>query len=279
MSASVDRVGFGCVALSAHPNLGSALKCLKTAWDCGIRHFDTAPLYGQGYSEAILGVFLQSLPATERLEVRITSKFGLGPCGDIPLNPRWALPLNFLKKRIQLIRTSRMNGEQQSSIMAGNGLERRTESRTVKLSDVQRQFEWTMRRLGVDQLSIYLGHELSEEGLRDEVRGFLARQVHEGYISHLGLGGKMDLLQAHEGNEWADLTVFQYSGRNDGIAQFMENRSENLHIHHGVIAGSRDGDELPSRLLAKHLDAFPSARVLFSSTRPERIQENLSELL
>lgn len=279
MAASVDRVGFGCVALSAHASQGRALKCLKTAWDCGIRHFDTAPLYGQGYSEAILGLFLRSLSATERLEAQITSKFGLGPCEDIPLNPRWALPLNWSKKRIQSIRKRRMDRNPPISTVGSNGLERRSEFRTVPLSDVQRQFEWTMKRLGVEQLSIYLGHELNAEGLNDDVRGFLVRQVHAGHISQLGLGSKMELLQTHEGNDWADLSVFQYAGRNTAIAGFMENEKDKLHIHHGVIAAYRDGDVLPSRLLAKHLNAFPSVRVLFSSTRPERIRANLIELV
>ena len=279
VTANVDRIGFGCVALSAHPSQRRALKCLKTAWDCGIRNFDTAPLYGQGYSEAILGRFLRSLSITERLEARITSKFGLGPVGDISLSPRLALPLHFLKKGVH----SRLggSGKRNSAHVTKPATDstKNSDVRFVSVSDVQMQFEWTMRRLGVDQLSIYLGHELCAEGLNDDVRGFLVRQIHAGYINQLGLGGKMGLLQPREGNEWADLSVFQYAGRNSGVSRFIENEREKLHIHHGVIAGNRDEDVLPSRLLARHLDAFPSVRVLFSSTRPERIRANLIELV
>ena len=35
---------------------------LETAWDCGVRHFDTAPHYGLGLSERRLGAFLATKP-------------------------------------------------------------------------------------------------------------------------------------------------------------------------------------------------------------------------
>lgn len=40
----------------------SAITTLAHAWRCGIRHFDTAPYYGYGLSEARLGTALQAFP-------------------------------------------------------------------------------------------------------------------------------------------------------------------------------------------------------------------------
>src|SRR5207245_2931438 len=70
------------------PGVRSATSCLRgalsqrapvrlreTAFDAGIRHFDTAPAYGLGASEAIVGEFL----ARHRGQVSITTKFGLLP--------------------------------------------------------------------------------------------------------------------------------------------------------------------------------------------------------
>jgi len=57
----VDQVGFGCSALAGmYKTLPEkeAVQLLQTAWDAGIRYFDTAPHYGNGMSEQRLGNFL-----------------------------------------------------------------------------------------------------------------------------------------------------------------------------------------------------------------------------
>jgi len=46
---------------------------LEVAWDCGIRHFDTAPHYGLGLSELRLGAFLREKP---RDEYTLSTKVG-----------------------------------------------------------------------------------------------------------------------------------------------------------------------------------------------------------
>ncbi|MBO3751033.1 aldo/keto reductase [Streptosporangiaceae bacterium NEAU-GS5] len=51
----------------------AALTAVKTAWDGGIRYFDTAPYYGAGLSERRLGRVLQGLP---REEFVVSSKVG-----------------------------------------------------------------------------------------------------------------------------------------------------------------------------------------------------------
>ncbi|GAA2110558.1 aldo/keto reductase [Kocuria atrinae] len=62
------RLGYGAAQLG---NLyrtvddATAREALETAWDLGIRHFDTAPHYGLGLSERRLGAFLQTKPRDE----------------------------------------------------------------------------------------------------------------------------------------------------------------------------------------------------------------------
>lgn len=46
---------------------------LQTAWDCGVRHFDTAPHYGLGLSERRLGAFLATKP---REQFTVSTKVG-----------------------------------------------------------------------------------------------------------------------------------------------------------------------------------------------------------
>src|SRR2546429_8200098 len=55
---SVSRLGLGTASL--HHLLWSSerMQLLKTALDCGISHFDTARMYGEGLAERELGRFL-----------------------------------------------------------------------------------------------------------------------------------------------------------------------------------------------------------------------------
>ncbi|WP_294229718.1 aldo/keto reductase [uncultured Shimia sp.] len=62
---TVTEVAFGCASIG---NLYHAVSdacaqdVMDTAWQAGIRYFDTAPHYGRGLSEMRLGRFLQSKP-------------------------------------------------------------------------------------------------------------------------------------------------------------------------------------------------------------------------
>ncbi|HVX06733.1 aldo/keto reductase [Humibacter sp.] len=77
------RVGFGTAGiarprsdaeLSASPvSEAEGMATLATAWDEGLRWFDTAPFYGQGRAERMLGAFLRGRPRGEYL---LTTKVG-----------------------------------------------------------------------------------------------------------------------------------------------------------------------------------------------------------
>jgi aryl-alcohol dehydrogenase-like predicted oxidoreductase len=70
---TTTRLGFGTAGLLREPSKRRRLDILSAALDTGIRHFDTAPIYGFGEAERILGEFL----ATRREPVTIATKFGL----------------------------------------------------------------------------------------------------------------------------------------------------------------------------------------------------------
>lgn len=72
----LDRLGFGAASLGNLLGVvddAQAHAALTTAWDAGIRHFDTAPHYGLGLSERRLGAFLATKP---RDEFVLTTKVG-----------------------------------------------------------------------------------------------------------------------------------------------------------------------------------------------------------
>src|SRR5690349_25033934 len=64
----LSRLGYGTANLgNLHRVLtdDESLAILETAWDVGVRYFDTAPHYGLGLSERRLGAFLQTKPRDE----------------------------------------------------------------------------------------------------------------------------------------------------------------------------------------------------------------------
>jgi D-threo-aldose 1-dehydrogenase len=73
---ALGRFGYGTAGIG---NYGSVLTdenaqlLLQTAWDGGVRHFDTAPHYGLGLSERRLGAFLATKP---RAEYVLSTKVG-----------------------------------------------------------------------------------------------------------------------------------------------------------------------------------------------------------
>jgi D-threo-aldose 1-dehydrogenase len=62
---ALGRLGYGTADIGNHVRAVTdeqACELLETAWDGGIRHFDTAPHYGLGLSERRLGAFLATKP-------------------------------------------------------------------------------------------------------------------------------------------------------------------------------------------------------------------------
>jgi D-threo-aldose 1-dehydrogenase len=75
-SLQISEIGFGCAPLAGLYRPCSdeqAREVLQTAWDAGIRYFDTAPHYGAGLSEERLGKFLAD---KTRSDVVISTKVG-----------------------------------------------------------------------------------------------------------------------------------------------------------------------------------------------------------
>jgi len=59
----VHRVGLGCASLARDGVSDSqAIATIETAWEHGIRYFDTAPMYGSGRSEHLVGTALAGQP-------------------------------------------------------------------------------------------------------------------------------------------------------------------------------------------------------------------------
>ena len=81
---TLAKLGFGTSQLMGRIGRRQSLRLMEVAFAAGIRHFDTAPLYGLGAAEAMVGKFA----ANKRADITSppSSAFALPP-GP----PGWAL--------------------------------------------------------------------------------------------------------------------------------------------------------------------------------------------
>ncbi|KAJ54750.1 pyridoxal 4-dehydrogenase [Actibacterium mucosum KCTC 23349] len=128
------ELGFGAVPVG---NIYQAISdeearaTLDAAWDGGIRHFDTAPLYGLGLSEIRLNPFLRHKPRDQYV---LSSKVGrlLRPCAP----------------------------EERSGIGKWFDVPNRQEVFDYSYDGVMRSIELSLERLGASRLDIIYAHDL-----------------------------------------------------------------------------------------------------------------------
>ena len=198
---NLSNVGFGCVNLTSFTSKRNALELLSFVFDNGVRWFDTAPLYGNGYSEYILGEFIKKLSKNDRSELKIVSKFGLGPetIGSLPID--LALKLNRLKKILALSSPLKNNQEVQSIVSP----------RIFDIKNIQNQLENSLKKLRVEQLYGYLGHELLPGFLGDDIKKYLIDSKKDGKILNLGIGvNSTSILSISDPNSLGDWEILQY---------------------------------------------------------------------
>jgi aryl-alcohol dehydrogenase-like predicted oxidoreductase len=271
-----DRLGFGCAALSTLGSPRAVRHLLEGVLEQGIRHFDTAPAYGRGYSERLLGEFVRD----KRDQVSIATKFGLAPAYPPLLPPALAMRLNALRRRI--IRP------QQPSI-AGPGAPVRptggevAKSQHIDRATVQQAFDNSRRSLRTDYVDLYLLHENLPFALKPEAMELLLRLRAAGHIRQLGLaanGSRYLTLSDADLAHW-DVLQYEYGPAWPAHAGLPAQFPMKTHIFHsclrGVVAGPSDANG-PGQVLATCLSANPSGRVLFSSTKLDHVRENLRAL-
>lgn len=141
---------------------------LSAAAHAGVRWFDVAPYYGFGLAEERLGRFLQS---ARPLEAIISTKVGrvLKPVTSAPAHPHFASPLSY------------------EPIFDFSN------------AGIERSYEDSLRRLGVERVSILLLHDVDynhhphthralAKQLLDEALPALHRIKREGRVDAIGLG-------------------------------------------------------------------------------------------
>lgn len=285
-SRKTSRLGFGTSGLAGELTYRESIAILEVAFEAGIRHFDTAPLYGAGAAEKLLGDFA----VRKRSEITLATKFGLMP-------PR-AKSLLLLAKGIIRPLLRRVPGLKSSLAKPVSRLSRPP---SYSRAEMTKSLNASLRTLRTEYIDLLLMHEAEETDISEEVRKALDDAVRAGRIGSWGVGGSRDKI----GRIVADISkappVAQF-----GWSMFSDRLSvyEDLFcITYGAIslALSRlkallsetekrrrwsneidvdlsDSNTLPRLLVGAALAANTSGIVLFSSKKKERIRDIASLL-
>jgi aryl-alcohol dehydrogenase-like predicted oxidoreductase len=256
-------MGFGCVGLTTLASPARALRLLHAVHEAGIGHFDTAPGYGRGYSEVLLGRFL----AETRTPVTVTTKFGLG-LPSLPWLPAaLALGLNALKQRPRAGPEVRPPESDHVPLLT---------FRSISRPEIELAFNRSRRALGVERIDCYLLHEGLPSFLDPAAWAYLLELRTAGAIGVLGLaagGRNYHALTPEELSGW-DVLQYEYGPAWPENTALRDRFPRQRHFFHSCLRDhARHGD--PGRILADCVQANPGGRVLFSTTDAAHLRANL----
>ncbi len=109
---ATSALGIGCAGLYGEPTAAGRMRLLDAAHGSGIRHFDTAPMYGLGLAEREIGRFARG----RRGEIVIATKFGIAPT----LAARGIAPLQAPVRRLFVRLPFAAEGRQSPGCRAGH---------------------------------------------------------------------------------------------------------------------------------------------------------------
>lgn len=263
-SSFISHIGFGCAALTGEPTQERALRLLETAYDVGIRHFDTAPGYGAGYSERLLGGFLRG----KREKTIVATKIGFGQ--SVSTLPPWlVLPLNCARRKLSGRRAPQARNPSPPLLTP-----RRISRDVVEASVTQ-----SLRSLKTERIDILLLHEALPSFLDAKAQDYLISLQHRGVVGLLGVathGSNYLSLQPTDLIGW-DVLQYEYGPEWPRHAQLPAQFPTQRQVLHSCLGSRCSAGLSAGKLLAEVLHAVPSAIVLFSSRQPMHIRDNVRE--
>src|SRR5262245_30121319 len=79
VNSDPNKPVWGSVSRDQGLKEASAIAAVRRAIELGINYFDTAPMYGNGEAEVLLGVGLNALSKEERAQTYLSTKVGNHP--------------------------------------------------------------------------------------------------------------------------------------------------------------------------------------------------------
>ena len=283
-SSMTTRLGYGTTSLMAVQSGQERLQLLECAYDAGIRHFDTAPYYGYGEAERVLGEFLRK----KRDQVTVTTKFGIQP----PAVVRNRFVNQLARKILGLAPSLRAILSEKAQSLSKSG--------AFSVKAARTSLEQSLKSLGTDRIDLFLLHEptLHDAG-SPEILDFLEGAVRRGTILAYGCGGEFPMIReiaqaAIQTSRWlqfednvlaphlseiktlgANCITYRTFFRALPVVSGWLNANPRIRSEWEGILNLNLSEEgtIPALLLDLSLQADHEGIVLFSSSRCDRIRD------
>ncbi len=278
-----SRVGFGCAGLMQSTSRAHRQRLLAEAFEHGIRHFDVARMYGLGAAEHELGRFARG----RRDEIVIATKFGIEPAKAAGRLAQLQAPARAALARLPALRAA---------------VKRRAaafhQPHCYDVTTMTRSLERSLIELGTEYVDVLFVHgpgpedELDIDELTDE----LEELRREGRVRAWGFAGDPDpcirLMQESRTPGVLQLRddilaggSARLSSRQRLITFGILSGALSRVVTHITSSGERAGswtrmigedcarpEVIASLLLQDALERNPGGMVLFSTSRPERLE-------
>lgn len=294
---ATTQLGFGGSSIMGVLNRRQSLDVLESAFDAGIRHFDTAPMYGYGEAESCLGEFL----SRHRGEVTVTTKFGIPPAKKSAAMRAGRAFAGPVLQRFPALKRQLQRGPQ-----AGN----KGEARGVAVANpifnaeaARASLEKSLAALKTDRIDVWLLHDvkaidLAENAANDGLLRVLEDAVREGKVGLFGVGSDREVIPelVKKRPEYCAALQYEWSVLNQLLP-----KDSRLRIHHRTLSQNFSGlveklreDSKRCRRWSEEIDADladsdvlarlmlkaacvmnPESILLFSSKRAENIRKNV----
>jgi hypothetical protein len=277
------RIGFGCAGLLRDPSARKRQSLLAEAFDQGIRHFDVARMYGLGAAEGELGRFVRE----RRDSVVIATKFGIEPASTPGRLAGLQGPARWLLARYPALR---------------GYVKRRSDTfhqpHCYDAATARTSLHTSLRELQTDYVDILLMHDPAPTDHIDlpGICAYLEDARQAGQIRAWGVAGEQKLcmqlkrslpataiLQMRDDilsrtgpfpGDLEPLITFGVLGEAlDRISRHLKSSPERrAQWSEELGVDCCSSQALAALLLRDALDVNPRGVVLYSTTRPERLQ-------
>jgi len=265
-----SRIGLGCAALIGRQTFKAAARLVETALDLGIRYFDTAPLYGMGTAEEVLGAVIG-----DSRDVIIATKVGISRPTYSPLKASLRRLSKPVLDRSQLLKGCARALYVRSAHFSGTGPSQQT-LRDLGDDAVRRELEVSLQRLRRSRADVYLAHDPVPENLGPHTEAVFQALLTEGQIGTFGVA-----INGISGPSGSFGSVWQ--SRWSSPAR-VSDPIKPTQVFHGVIRNApkdRFGRMLvnPASLLRLAMQEAPDAVFLVAASTPERLRQVTEEVL
>ena len=262
------RIGFGCARLFGGSEARSSARMIEIALEAGIRHFDTAPSYGDGTSEGVVGSVLRGMK-----DVTITTKVGISAPSNIAGRQGRVAYRTFVRPLLArapglksfLLKTIRRGSSQSTT-------ESIVDRRTLPRDEIVRSIEMSLERLKRERVDLFLIHDPDQYELTAEMEESFEALVRENLVGAYGMAFDRKTL-----SEKPFGSILQSRAQLSACPDFRTK------IYHGLLRRDRDDDRnikhvLPEDVVSRFLLAVPDSIVIFSASSPHQVNNLMNKL-